>query len=105
MMIVYASLVQLCVHKILMQRCARMIMTTIGMLEMAGRLCAGLAIGIALLDLTWKVQGVMLAGSAEYYAVQQSNLVKAFSSEILTGEQLRIRRDMACPWQLSAPAY
>ena len=50
---------------------------------------AGLAIGIAILDLPWKVQGVMLAGSAKYYIQQQSKLAKAFSSDLLTGKQLQ----------------
>ena len=80
-----------------------MIMTTTHPLEMARRLCAGLAIGIALLDLPWKVQGVMLAGSAEYYVQQQSELAEAFSSEFLTGKRFHFQQ--ACRWQLAAPAH
>lgn len=40
--------------------------------------CAGLALGIALLGLPWSVTGVMLAGGAQYYEAQQRQLVAAF---------------------------
>lgn len=40
----------------------------------------GLALGIALLDLPWRVSSVMLAGSLEYYQQQQHDLLAAFSS-------------------------
>lgn len=46
---------------------------------------AGLAIGIALLGLPWRVVGVMLAGDLQYYAGQQHALAGAFSSAFLTG--------------------
>lgn len=82
-----------------------MIMITTYLLEMVRRLRAGLAIGIALLDLPWKVQGVMLAGSADYYVQQQSLLAEAFSADFLTGRQSQSQEDTACPWPVSGPAY
>ena len=88
-------------HELLMQISARMIMTTLDLLiQLAMWVCAGLAIGVALLDLPWKVQGVMLAGSAEYYVQQQFKLAEAFSSDFLTGKLLHFQQDTACPWQL-----
>jgi len=41
--------------------------------------------GVALLDLPWKVIGVMLAGTREYYSQQQRALTQALSSDFLQG--------------------
>ena len=46
---------------------------------------AGLAMGVALLGLPWKVIGVMLAGTREYYSQQQHALTEAYSSDFLQG--------------------
>lgn len=42
---------------------------------------AGLALGIALLGLPWRVHGVTLAGTADYYAAQQQQLVQGFLAD------------------------
>ena len=42
---------------------------------------AGLAIGIALLGLPWRVTGVMLAGTTDYYQQQARDLTQAFLTE------------------------
>ena len=46
---------------------------------------AGLALGVALLGLPWKILGVMLAGNIEYYTQQQQALTEACSAELLQG--------------------
>ena len=46
-----------------------------------GTSAAGLALGAALLDLPWKVIGVMLAGPIEYYIQQTIELVRAFCAK------------------------
>ena len=46
---------------------------------------AGLALGVALLGLPWKILGVMLAGKAEYYTQQQQTLTEACSAEFWQG--------------------
>ena len=44
-------------------------------------MCAGLALGAALMQLPWRVHGICLAGDAEYYASQQYRLVQAFCGQ------------------------
>lgn len=41
--------------------------------------CAGLALGAALCGLPWRVSGIMLAGSLDYYRQQQSTLIESFA--------------------------
>ena len=48
------------------------------MLHPPKSLHAGLALGVALLQLPWVVVGVMLAGTPSYYAQQQNDLTAAF---------------------------
>lgn len=42
---------------------------------------AGLAVGIAALQLPWTVVGVMLAGSTDYYEQQAVDLCEAFQRD------------------------
>lgn len=49
---------------------------------------AGLAVGIQLAQLPWKVLGVMLAGPLSYYQQQQTALTALFADKYLAGEQL-----------------
>ena len=46
---------------------------------------AGLAVGVALMHLPWKVHGVMLAGSEDYYNQQQQELIAAFNAAFGAG--------------------
>ncbi len=41
---------------------------------------AGLALGIALMHLPWRVIGIILAGPESYYKQQQADLLHAFAS-------------------------
>jgi hypothetical protein len=45
----------------------------------------GAAIGVALFGLPWRVQGVMLAGSLDYYKQQQKELTTAFCRAFPSG--------------------
>ena len=47
---------------------------------------AGLAVGIQLAQLPWKVVGVMLAGPLSFYQQQQSALTALFAEKYLPGE-------------------
>ena len=47
---------------------------------------AGLALGVALLGLPWKIIGVMLAGKVEYYTQQQQALTEACLAELWQGK-------------------
>lgn len=46
-----------------------------------GTTAIGLAVGVALLDLPWKIIGVTLAAPQEYYNLQKDKLVKEFCSK------------------------
>ena len=48
----------------------------------------GLAVGIALLQLPWKVVGIMLAGPASYYKQQQEQLTSTFGSAFGTAPHI-----------------
>ncbi|CAL8470386.1 g9928 [Coccomyxa elongata] len=50
-----------------------------------GATAIGLALGVALMGLPWKVHGVMLAGSEEYYNRQQQELTAAFTAAFAAG--------------------
>ena len=43
--------------------------------------CAGLALGVALLSLPWRVHGVCLAGEQAYYEEQQQRLLQGFFAD------------------------
>lgn len=63
----------------------RTIMTVLNTCAEIPMTTAGLAMGVALLGLPWKVIGVMLAGTREYYSQQQHALTEAYSSDFLQG--------------------
>ena len=46
---------------------------------------AGLAVGVQLAGLQWRIRGVMLAGPSPYYQEQQAALVNAFAAKYLPG--------------------
>ncbi len=60
------------------------------MVERSGTMCivvvTGLALGVALKGLPWRVHGVMLAGTEEYYERQQAELTAAFHAEFGAGK-------------------
>ena len=48
--------------------------------------CTGLALGVKLSGLQWRVKGVMLAGPWSYYRDQQHALTASFAARYLAGE-------------------
>ena len=48
--------------------------------------CTGLALGVKLSGLQWRVKGVMLAGPLSYYRDQQHALTASFAARYLAGE-------------------
>ena len=63
---------------------------------------AGLALAIVLCGLPWRVSGIMLAGSPEYYSEQQRSLVAAFAQQYLpssvSAATLQEQTDTALQW-------
>lgn len=46
---------------------------------------AGLAVGVQLAGLQWRIRGVMLAGPTSYYQEQQAALAHSFAAKYLPG--------------------
>ena len=60
-------------------------------------LCTGLAVGMALLNLRWRVKGIMLAGRPGYYDEQQHRLLTAFTEAFDTGKpRVKVSRTKLC---------
>lgn len=57
----------------------------------------GLALGVALLGLPWRIHGVMLAGTEEYYLQQQKDLTAAFLSNFGAGERFSLQQPYTLP--------
>ena len=60
-------------------------------------LYTGLAVGMALLNLRWRVKGIMLAGCPGYYEEQQHRLLSAFKEAFDTGKpRVKVKRTKLC---------
>jgi hypothetical protein len=57
----------------------------------------GLALGVALLGLPWRIHGVMLAGTKEYYQQQQKDLTAASLSSFGAGDRFSLQQPYTLP--------
>lgn len=76
------------------------------MLKLGSLWGAGLALGVALMGLPWKVHGIMLAGSEEYYKRQQQDLTAAFTAAFAAGvRSVTIQAYEYIAWRKHALSY